>query len=158
MNALTLSATRRRKPIVILTGPSLEAQYSTPIRARLSRALSMAWRWTRCVCTPRRIARTRAASPVMQLSEATAKKSAKTLADTDAARYLCSALHLKQATSSPTATAAGLFYGRGSCHNTSSVPCGALMRPLPVSRCNATGSGTFSVSNPAENINTISFI
>ena len=55
MNALTLSATRRRKPIVILTGPSLEAQYSTPIRARLSRALSMAWRWTRCVCTPRRI-------------------------------------------------------------------------------------------------------
>lgn len=55
MNALTLSATRRRKPIVILTGPSLETQYSTPIRARLSHALSMAWRWMRCVCTPRRI-------------------------------------------------------------------------------------------------------
>lgn len=27
-----------------------------------------------------------------------------------------------------------------------SVPCGASMRPLPHSRCNATGSGTFSVS------------
>lgn len=27
-----------------------------------------------------------------------------------------------------------------------SVPCGALMRPLPDSRCIATGSGTFSVS------------
>lgn len=59
--------------------------------------------------------------------------------------YLCNALHLSQATESPTAIAAGLFYGRGLCRDISSVPCGALMRPLPGSRCNATGSGTFSV-------------
>ena len=62
-------------------------------------------------------------------------------------RYFCSALHLNRATVSPTASAAGLFYGRGVCHNTtSSVPCGALMRPLPGSRCRATGSGTFFVA------------
>lgn len=61
-------------------------------------------------------------------------------------RYFCGALHLNRATVSPTASAAGLFYGRGMCHNISSVPCGALMRPLPGSRCNATGSGTFFVA------------
>ena len=62
-------------------------------------------------------------------------------------RYFCGALHLNRATVSPTASAAGFFYGRGVCHNTtSSVPCGALMRPLPGSRCNATGSGTFFVA------------
>ena len=61
-------------------------------------------------------------------------------------RYFCGALHLNRATVSPTASAAGLFYGRGMCHNTSSVPCGALMRPLPGSRCRATGSGTFFVA------------
>lgn len=45
MNALTLSATRRRKSIVILTGPVLEAQYSTSIGARLFQALAVAvWR------------------------------------------------------------------------------------------------------------------
>ena len=44
-------------PLVILTGPALGARYSTPISVRLSRALSMAWRWTRCNCTPRNIAR-----------------------------------------------------------------------------------------------------
>lgn len=44
-------------PIVILTGPALvaQAQYSIPVSVRLSRALSMAWSWTRCNCTPRRI-------------------------------------------------------------------------------------------------------
>lgn len=47
------------RPLVILTGPSLEtqAQYSTPVSVRLSRALSRAWRWTRCNCTPVRIIR-----------------------------------------------------------------------------------------------------
>lgn len=55
MQTISLSATRRRKPLVILTGPAIGAQYSTPISVRLSRALSMAWRWTRCNCTPRRI-------------------------------------------------------------------------------------------------------
>lgn len=43
------------RPIVILTGPAIEAQSSTPISVRLSRALSSAWKWTRCNCTPRRI-------------------------------------------------------------------------------------------------------
>lgn len=44
-------------PIVILTGPAIGAQYSTPASVRLSRALSMAWSWTRCNCTPRNIVR-----------------------------------------------------------------------------------------------------
>lgn len=43
------------RPLVILTGPAIEAQSSTPISVRLSRALSSAWKWTRCNCTPRRI-------------------------------------------------------------------------------------------------------
>lgn len=65
MNALTLSATRRRKPIVILNALAIERlstkslrsakNSSTTIRVRLARALSAAWRWTRSNCTPRRI-------------------------------------------------------------------------------------------------------
>lgn len=55
MNALTLSATRRRKPLVILTGLNIEAKSSTPIRVSITRTLSAAWRWTRSNCTPRRI-------------------------------------------------------------------------------------------------------
>lgn len=43
-------------PLVILTGPALGAQCSTPVSVRLSRALSSAWQWTRCYCAPRRIA------------------------------------------------------------------------------------------------------
>ena len=45
------------RPLVILTGPSFETQYSTPVSVRLSRALSKAWKWTRCNCTPVRIVR-----------------------------------------------------------------------------------------------------
>ena len=56
------------RPIVILTGPAIGAEYSTPLSVRLSRALSSAWssslttlrsakNWTRCNCTPRRIVR-----------------------------------------------------------------------------------------------------
>ena len=59
---------------------------------------------------------------------------------------ICSDFHLNQATQSPTATAAGLFYGRGCRNSISSVPCGGLMPPLPDSRWKSTGSGTFSVS------------
>lgn len=55
MNALTLSATRRRKPLVILTGLNIEAKSSTPIRVSITRTLSAAWRWSRSNCTPRRI-------------------------------------------------------------------------------------------------------
>ena len=57
MIALNLSTARRRKPIVILTGPALGAQYSTPASVRLSRALSVACKWLRCNCTPRNIFR-----------------------------------------------------------------------------------------------------
>lgn len=65
MNALTLSATRRRKPLVILNALAIERlstkslrsakTTSTPISVHLTRALSAAWRWTRSNCTPRRI-------------------------------------------------------------------------------------------------------
>ena len=44
-------------PIVILTGPAIGAQYSTPASVRLSRALSVACKWLRYNCTPRNIAR-----------------------------------------------------------------------------------------------------
>ncbi len=45
------------RPLVILTGPAIEDQSSTPLSVRLSRALSKAWEWTRCNCTPVRIVR-----------------------------------------------------------------------------------------------------
>ncbi len=45
-------------PIMILTGPTLGAQYSTPASVRLSRAFLSAWKWTQCNCTPRRIVST----------------------------------------------------------------------------------------------------
>ena len=56
--------------------------------------------------------------------------------------HLCSALHLRKARRLANNFAAGIFYAHGLSY--SSVPCGALMRPLPFSRCSATGSGTFS--------------
>lgn len=45
--------------------------------------------------------------------------------------YLCIAYHMKQASVSPT-TAVGIFYAVAENDN-SSVPCGTLMRPQPVS-------------------------
>lgn len=55
------------RPLVILTGLSIEVSStkslrpaknsSISIRSRLSRALSKAWQWTRCNCTPVRIIR-----------------------------------------------------------------------------------------------------
>lgn len=60
--------------------------------------------------------------------------------------YLCSALHSIQATSSPTASAVGLFCAFGRSDNfIGSVPCGALMRPLPVSGVTQRGAEPFSV-------------
>lgn len=41
------------RPLVILTGPAVGIQYSTPVRVRLSRALSQA----KSNCAPRQIAR-----------------------------------------------------------------------------------------------------
>lgn len=45
------------RPLVILTGLDFEAKSTTPVSVRLSRALSKAWQWTRCNCTPVRIIR-----------------------------------------------------------------------------------------------------
>lgn len=55
------------RPIVILTGLDIEVSSTkslrsaknstTPVSVRLSRALSKAWKWTRCNCTPVRIFR-----------------------------------------------------------------------------------------------------
>ena len=56
--------------------------------------------------------------------------------------HLCDALHLRKARRLANNLAAGIFCVPG--YTYSSVPCGALMRPLPFSRCSATGSGTFS--------------
>lgn len=39
-------------PLVILTGPALGAQCSTPISVRLTRALTAAWQRARSICTP----------------------------------------------------------------------------------------------------------
>lgn len=142
------------RPLVILTGLDIEAKSTIPVSVCLSRALSKAWKWTRCNCTPVRL--NMAATTAAGIA---AKKSCKIPCNSDFSAYLCSAFHLNKATVSPTAAAAGLFYGRDSRrYNTSSVPCGALMRPLPCSRWNATGSGTFFIPSPAENIHTLSFI
>lgn len=69
--------------------------------------------------------------------------------------HLCGVHHLIQARRLAN-IAAGISYVHGITY--SSVPCGALMRPLPVSRWNATGSGTFFISLPTESINTFRFI
>ena len=44
-----------KAPIVILSAIELGAKSSTPISARVSRALSKAWNWAKCNCTPRRV-------------------------------------------------------------------------------------------------------
>ena len=61
---------------------------------------------------------------------------------------ICSVFHLKQATVSPTADSRH-FLCSGNRHTTSSVPCGALMRPLPVSGGRQRGAELFRL--PAEN-------
>lgn len=82
------------RPIVILTGPAIEAKFSTPITVRLSRALSSAWNWTRCNCTPVRIIRAAVgltlSAPACTIAVATCSLAmfwhSATSADTDAAR------------------------------------------------------------------------
>lgn len=68
--------------------------------------------------------------------------------------YICNALHLKQAREgSPNNFAAGIFY----VHSFGYIPigfrppCGALMRPLPVSGVVQRESGTFFVPFPVIN-------
>lgn len=124
MNALTLSASRRRNQVVILTGLSLSAKYSTPLRARFSRALSMAWQSAKCKCT--------------------VKKSVPAVADVNIYSDICHVYHLNQAIESPSAKAVSLFCGHGLCHIYSSVPCGALMRPQPDSGGRQRGAELFS--------------
>lgn len=51
------SGRRSNRPLVILTGPMFPGEYSTLVLQRISRALSMAWQWTRCNCTPLNILR-----------------------------------------------------------------------------------------------------
>lgn len=93
------------RPIVILTGPAIEAKFSTPITVCLSRALSAAWssslatlrsakKWTRCNCTPVRIVRAAVgltlSAPACTIAIATCSLAmlwhSATSADTDAAR------------------------------------------------------------------------
>ena len=65
MNALTISATRRRKSVVILNVLAIgrsstkslrfAKNSSTPISVRLTHALSAAWQRAKSICTPVRI-------------------------------------------------------------------------------------------------------
>lgn len=55
MNALTLSASRRRNQVVILTGVSPTAKSSTSLYVGFSRTLSRAWLWAKAMCTPTRL-------------------------------------------------------------------------------------------------------
>ena len=68
-------ATRRRKPIVILSGLAIEAKSAT-LPGRLSRALSQGWQSAKCNCTPLGILRAlfsdRVALPVACLGGAAA--------------------------------------------------------------------------------------
>ena len=55
--------------------------------------------------------------------------------------HICSALHLIQASRFANTIAAGFFYAPG--YTYSSVPCGALMRPLPESGVMQRGAELF---------------
>ena len=55
--------------------------------------------------------------------------------------HFCNDFHLKQARRLANSFAAGIFYVHS--HTYSSVPCGALMRPLPVSGGSQRGAELF---------------
>ena len=67
--------------------------------------------------------------------------------------YLCNVFQLSQASVSPT-TAVGIFYVKAETNN-SSVPCGTLMRPQPVSGGKQWGAELFS--SPVINKYIVSF-
>lgn len=67
--------------------------------------------------------------------------------------YLCNVVQLMQASVSPT-TAVGFFYVKVE-NNNSSVPCGALMRPLPALGVRQWGAELFSY--PGINKHNVSF-
>ncbi len=83
------------------------------------------------------------------------KKFVRTLAQSVFSSEICSALHFNTGSQAANNSAGGIFYAVAS--YIGSVPCGALMRPLPVSRCNATGSGTFIVSSPQKSTSLLIF-
>ncbi|WP_281795386.1 hypothetical protein [Paraprevotella clara] len=58
---------------------------------------------------------------------------------------LCGALHISTGVEMSANNELRAFF-MPKAYRIGSVPCGRLMPPLPQSRCNATGSGTFSVS------------
>lgn len=58
--------------------------------------------------------------------------------------YLCDAYHLKQAAESPIPMPAAFFMPLA-VFDTSSVPCGALMRPQPVSGGKQRGAELFRI-------------
>ena len=68
--------------------------------------------------------------------------------------YLCNVFQLSQASVSPT-TAVGIFYVKAENLNNSSVPCGALMRPLPDLGGRQRGAELFS--SPVINKYNVSF-
>ena len=65
--------------------------------------------------------------------------------------YICNVYHMNQATVSPT-TAVGIFYVKVG-YNSSSVPCGVLMRPQPDSGGRQRGTELFSFPEINNNIN-----
>ena len=79
------------------------------------------------------------------MGAAVTNKTFKTFCRSDWKHYLCSDFHTIQAAVSPTAHAVGLFCASGSSDNIGSVPCGALMRPLPVSGGSQRGAEPFYV-------------
>ena len=73
------------------------------------------------------------------------KISGASLAQSKKNAHLCSALHISSEAEMSANNELRAFF-MPKVYRIGSVPCGALMRPLPHSRCNATGSGTFPVS------------
>ena len=73
------------------------------------------------------------------------KISGASLAQSKKNAHLCSALHISSEVEMSANNQLRAFF-MPKVYRIGSVPCGALMRPLPDSRCSATGSGTFSVS------------
>ena len=86
----------------------------------------------------------------MWLNRENEKFSSNSLCISKINHHLCNALHFEKGEKARQITLLRAFFMSEALPiiHIGSVPCGALMRPLPFSRCSATGSGTFSVSSP----------
>lgn len=73
------------------------------------------------------------------------KISGASLAQSKKNTHLCSALHISTGVEMSANNQLRAFF-MPKVYRIGSVPCGRLMPPLPQSRCSATGSGTFPVS------------